>query len=442
MKPTAFFFLLLLLTSCAIPQQTPPATAPLTVEASATAAEPAATEVAAPATAAPATATSEAPTAAASASSEPQAATPSATAEPISSIATATPYPGPIPTSGALNAPVPAVPTGDFECGAYPCFDDVANWEARIRVPPGFEARYVALVEANPTSMAFGPDGLLYIARQQGEIVTVDVEGNVTPYLDGFYYLVSLAFQPGTGRLFATSRAEGDDEALIWVIEDGEARVLYDGLPCCYGGWHQANGIAFGPDGYGYVPLGALSDHGEGDAQHPLEATVLRFDPDGGGIEPYAYGLRNTFSIAWDSQGRLFGADNMPDHGPPEEFNQILPGAHHGFPYYDDCAGCETAPDDLEIVGPLHELLAHSAPTGLTTYQHTAFPGYFDNIFLTLWSAFSGAQKIVRFGAGGEGMTDFATGFAAPIDVAVSPDGALFVVDWATGIVFEISYSQ
>ena len=361
-----------------------------------------------------------------------------------SSLATATPYPGASPTPGALNAAVPAAGAGEYACGAYPCFDDVEAWEARINVPPGFQVRYLAQVAPHPTSFAFGPDGLLYVARQEGEIVTVDSEGRVEPYLDGFYYLVSLAFQPGTERLFATSRGEGNDEAIIWVIENGEpggspsARILYDGLPCCYGAWHQANGIAFGPDGYGYVPLGALSDHGERAPLDPLEATVLRFDPDGGSIEPYAGGLRNTFDITWDSAGRLFGADNMPDHGPPEEFNQILPGANHGFPYY-ACQTCTPVPPDLEIVPPLHELPAHSAPTGITTYMGEAFPGYYDNIFLTLWSAFAGAQKVVRFGPGGEGITDFATGFAAPIDVAVSPEGSLFVTDWATGIVFEIA---
>ena len=37
-------------------------------------------------------------------------------------------------------------------------------------------------------------------------------------------------------------------------------------------------------------------------------------------------------------------------------------------------------------------------------------------------------------------MTDFATGFAAPVDVTVGPQGTLFVADWATGIIFEIRY--
>lgn len=429
--PFVLLFLTLLFSACALPQQeTPQPTRDASTSLSPTERPSSPT----PVPVVP-TATAAAPTATTETDGQP---TP--TAPRPSSLATATPYPGPKPTGGPLNDPVPPVPTGEYECGAYPCFDDVEGWESRITLPTGFKVRYVAQLEPHPTSMTFGPDGLLYVARQEGEIVTVDEDGAITTYADGFYYVVSLAFQPGTDRLFAASRGEGDGEALIWAIEDGEPHILYDGLPCCYGAWHQANGIAFGPDGYGYVPLGAQSDHGEAGALDPLEATILRFHPDGGEIEPYAFGLRNTFDIAWDSEGRLFGADNMPDHGPPEEFNQILAGEQHGFPYYDDCQTCTPAPDDAEIVQPLHELLAHSAPTGLAVYLHEAFPGYYDSIFLTLWSAFSGAQKIVRFGPGGEGMTDFATGFAAPVDVAVGPEGSLYVADWATGILFEITY--
>jgi len=346
--------------------------------------------------------------------------------------------PGPTPTAGPLNTPVPTVPTGDYACGDYPCFDDVAAWESRIELPPDFTARYHAL-EAHPTSIAFGPDGLLYVARQEGQIVTVDAEGNVTPVVDGFYHLVAIAFEPRTGRLFASSRAPGDDAAILWVIEEGEVTPLYDDLPCCYGGWHQANGIAFGSDGHGYVSVGARSDHGENPI-HPLEASILRFDPEGGQIEVWARGIRNTFDIAWDANGRLFGADNSPDHGPPEEFNRIEPGGHHGFPYY-DCQTCTPAPQELEIVEPLHELLAHSAPTGIIAYLDEQFPGYYNNIFLALWSAFPGAQKIVRFGPNGQGMTDFATGFAAPVDLTVGPAGSLYVADWATGIIFEIRYT-
>jgi sugar lactone lactonase YvrE len=43
---------------------------------------------------------------------------------------------------------------------------------------------------------------------------------------------------------------------------------------------------------------------------------------------------------------------------------------------------------------------------------------------------------------GGNDGFDFATGFALPIDTAVSPDGSLYVADWATHIIFRISYIE
>ena len=48
----------------------------------------------------------------------------------------------------------------------------------------------------------------------------------------------------------------------------------------------------------------------------------------------------------------------------------------------------------------------------------------------------------MRFSPGGEEMSDFATGFAQPIDVTVGPDGNLFVADYATGIIFKIGKAK
>jgi len=212
---------------------------------------------------------------------------------------------------------------------------------------------------------------------------------------------------------------------------------------------HSANGIEFGPDGFGYVSVGGRADHGEilsgpnaseQDERHPYEASILRFSPDGTLVETYARGFRNAYDIAWDADGVLFTTDNMPDFGPPEEFNRVEPGGEHGYPWF-DCDVCFTAPDDVEIVPPLHTFIAHSSPTGIAAYLDDEFPGYYNSLFVTLWSAFPEAQRIVWFGPGGQETSDFATGFAAPIDLTVGPDGALYVADWATGLIFRIAYT-
>lgn len=352
------------------------------------------------------------------------------------------------PPMGDIDQP----PYAESECGdKYPCDDDIDGWESRIRVPDGFEASYYARINGQPNVLTFGPDGLLYVGTMAGEIFTVDESGESELYVEGFLAPAGLAFQPGTKRLYVSSRVVDlteDGEAKVAVVEDGVVTDLITGLPCCYLAMHSANGIAFGPDGYGYVAVGARADHGEilsgpnaGDQDEPqrYEASILRFSPDGAYIEVYARGFRNSYDIAWDADGNLYAADNMPDFGPPEEFHKVEPGGEHGYPWY-DCDACFVAPPDVAIVPPIHTFMPHSAPTGVISYLDDEFPGYYNSLFLTLWSAFPEAQRVVWFGPGGEETATFATGFAAPIDLTVGPDGALYVADWATGIIFRIEY--
>ena len=344
-------------------------------------------------------------------------------------------------------------PYAESECSdKYPCNDDTAGWEERIQVPEGFEATVFGRVEGQPNVLTFGPDGLLYVGTMAGEIFTLDENGEPSLYVDGFLAPAGLSFQPGTERLYVSSRVVDqnvDGEAMVAVVEDGTVTPLITGLPCCYTAMHSANGIAFGPDGYGYVAVGGRADHGEilagpnageQDERHPYEASILRFSPDGTLVETYARGFRNSYDIAWDADGVLFTTDNMPDYGPPEEFNRVEPGGEHGYPWF-DCDVCFAPPDDVTIVPPLDTFVPHSAPTGISAYLDDEFPGYYNSLFVTLWSAFPEAQKIVWFGPAGEERADFATGFAAPIDLTVGPDGALYVADWATGLIFRIAYT-
>lgn len=338
------------------------------------------------------------------------------------------------------------------ECSdKYPCNDDTAGWEARIQVPEGFEVSYYGRLDGQPNVLTFGPDGLLYVGTNSGEIWTMDETGQSELYVDGFIAPAGLAFQPGTERLYVASRLidqNVDGEARLAVAEDGVITDLITGLPCCYTAMHSANGIAFGPDGYGYMAVGGRADHGEilagpnageQDELQPWEASILRFSPDGKTVESYARGFRNDYDIAWDADGNLFGTDNMPDFGPPEEFNLIEPGGEHGYPWY-ECDVCFAAPEDVDIVEPLHTFVPHAAPTGIVAYLDDEFPGFYNSLFVTLWSAFPEAQRIEWFSPGGVEQATFATGFAAPIDLTVGPDGALYVADWATGIIFRIAY--
>jgi glucose/arabinose dehydrogenase len=359
----------------------------------------------------------------------------------------------PPPSSGGVEQP-PYAPSACSD--RYPCNDDRAGWEARIRVPAGFQATYFARINGQPTRIISGPDGLLYVATMGGTIFTIDSGGNIAPYVSGLIVPTGLAFQPGTSRLYVTSRVSPQSvggEAQVAVIEGGGVRQIIGGLPCCYTGYHAANDVVFGPDGFGYVSVGSRADHGEiledgpnyglQDELHPYEAAILRFSPDGSSVSVYARGLRNAYGIAWDANGQLYATDNGPDGepgwNPPDLLHRVQPGREHGYPWY-ECSVCFSPPPDVQIVQPIYRFVPHSSVTGITAYLSNQFPGYHNSLFVALWSAFPGAQKIMRFGPGGVGASNFATGFAAPIDTAVGPDGSLYVADWATGIIFKIRW--
>ncbi len=321
-----------------------------------------------------------------------------------------------------------------------------------MRVPAGFEARYFARLEALPTAITFDRDGRLYVAAMDGVIYRVTPGGRISAFFSGLTVPTGLTFQPGTDRLYVTSRVNNvgvGGEAMVAVIENGRLTPVLTGLPCCYTGYHAANGISFGPDGYGYVGVGARADHGEvldtafQDERQWNEAVILRFSPDGREVAPYAFGLRNPYDHAWDSEGRLFATDNAPDPRPgwnaPDELHLVVPGAEHGYPWY-ECDLCFKPPPEQAIVPPVYEFLAHSSPTGIVAYTADAFPGYYDSLFVALWSAFPGAQKVMHFTPGGAEAGDFLVGLSSPIDLAVSPDGQLYVADFFTGIIVAIRY--
>ena len=359
----------------------------------------------------------------------------------------------------AEQAPAPAVTLGQEPYAAsdcsdkYPCNDDIAGWEARLRVPAGFTARYFARIDGLPTVMTTGPDGLLYVATISGEIYTISASGDVNLFLSGLIVPTGIAFQPGTGRLYLTSRVinEEQGEAMVAYYEAGQIIPLVTGLPCCYTSFHAANGLSFGPDGYLYVGIGARADHGEildtdiQDELSPIEATILRIAPDGSEMAPYAYGFRNSYDHAWDSEGRLFSGDNGPDAQPGwdvnDEFHLIQPGAQHGYPWY-DCESCFKAPDDITVLPPTYGFVPHSSPTGVSVYLGSEWAGYYDSIFVSLWSAFEGAQKVMRFAPGGTAPGDFLTGLSSPIDITFGADGQMYVIDYFTGIIVRISYES
>jgi hypothetical protein len=111
---------------------------------------------------------------------------------------------------------------------------------------------------------------------------------------------------------------------------------------------HKFAGVIVSPDGMNvFFSSGSRSDHGEVEAglrEVPLTSAVFRVPAssnnlmlknDDTALKPYLYadGTRNTFDMAFNADGELFGGDNGPDMDLPDEINWLQEGKNYGFPW-------------------------------------------------------------------------------------------------------------
>ncbi|MBZ0303069.1 MAG: PQQ-dependent sugar dehydrogenase, partial [Anaerolineae bacterium] len=275
---------------------------------------------------------------------------------------------------------------------------------------------------------------------------------------------VGLAFQPGTDVLYVSSRLTPSQGGALWRVSPGaEPELVLDNLPCCYSLIdNQPQGMVFGPDGYLYLGVGALTDHDESPTPktqayadlNPLEASILRIQPHTGAVEPYAQGLRNPYDLTFDSSGQFFATDQGLVSGPGDRLLKVEPGGHYGWPYWRTrgCEACPVKPAGIDILPDAAVFPPYSIPRGVVAYTGTQFPAnLFDSLFVVLWNGTENAQRVVIFtplslaGAGESGEMPlgepFMTGLIRPVDVAVAPDGSLVVADYIYGHVWRVRYA-
>lgn len=300
----------------------------------------------------------------------------------------------------------------------------------------------------NPTSITFGPEGELYIADIDGNLwIARDsdndyVVDSITQWATDFDLLVGVVwyedelYTASSGKIEALRDTDGDDVA-------DERRLVVDELPSLVLRPHSNNSIVFGPDNRLYFGVGNTTN-GEFETEE-LAATVLSVNPDGSDLRVFARGFGNTFDVAFNQDGELFGGDNSPmgEEGEelPDEFNHIVEGQHYGYPYfYGD------QPGNGGTRSPLTSFPAHSAPTGLTFYSGDQYPlEYQDNAFVTLWNRGEIERIEVAQTPGGSYLsrtTTFGSGFLYPIDAITGPDGNMYIADFGTSAIYRITHNE
>jgi glucose/arabinose dehydrogenase len=336
----------------------------------------------------------------------------------------------------------------------------------RIQLPPGFRIELFARVP-NARQMALGERTLFVASMQLGKVHAVELgpdfaAGRIHVLVAGLKMPVGVAFRDGSLYVSAVDRILRLPDIERRLADPPAPVVVRSDLPReTHHGWKF---IAFGPDGWLYVPVGAPCNICEPAPNR--YAAILRMKPDGSALETFARGVRNSVGFDWHPATRELwftdnGRDLLGDDSPPDELNHAPRGAmHFGYPY---CHGGRIADPEFgsrracaEFAAPAQNLGPHVAALGMRFYGGRQFPAeYRGQIFIAEHGSWNRSKKIgyrvsvVKLeGSRAVSYGPFATGWqqgddvwGRPADVLVLPDGSLLVSDDHAGAIYRIRYA-
>jgi glucose/arabinose dehydrogenase len=349
---------------------------------------------------------------------------------------------------------------------------------APLKLPPGFTLSIFAKNLGNPRVLCLDPDGNLLVSlTHQGKVVALPDKGSqgvadrVVTVLEGLNRPHGLAFGPGT-------------EPKLYVAETTEV-ATYDYDPEKLTATHKQKIIELPPGSFHYTrtllfksppPRPRLLISVGSDCNVCVEtdrryASILVADADGGHLQTFASGLRNSvFLAAHPVTGHIWatemGRDFLGDDLPPDEINLILEGQNYGWPYcygkrvHDDRFDPEGLKRDFckDTVPSYIDLPAHSAPLGLAFFPAEWPKEYRYNLLVAYHGSWNRTvptgYKVVRFKLDQAGNVlgpaeDFITGWLTPqgalgrpVDILITDDGVIFISDDKAGVVYRVVYGK
>lgn len=340
----------------------------------------------------------------------------------------------------------------------------------KIHLPAGFRIELFARVP-RAREMTLG-EHTLFVGSNGDAVYAIPLEGaepagQPKAVANGLRQPVGVAYGSGALYVSAVSRILRLPDIETRLDNPPVPQTVRDDFPT--DGHHGWKFIAFGPDGWLYVPVGAPCNICEPDPQR--YANLQRISVDGKKREVVATGIRNTVGFDWAPPGGTArpgslwftdnGRDMLGDDLPPDELNRVdKPGQHFGYPY---CHGGYLADPEFggrrlcgDFTPPAQRLGPHVASLGMRFYTGNQFPAEYRNqIFIAEHGSWNRSQKIgyrvtlVKLDGQGNAVsyTPFADGWldrgevwGRPADVLVHKDGSLLVSDDQAGAIYRIRY--
>ncbi len=306
-----------------------------------------------------------------------------------------------------------------------------------------------------PWSLAFAPDGRLFVAERPGRIRVIAGDSLLpTPWAVLAVHesaarnietgLMGLAIDPAFARnhrvyvCFTVAAGDGTLMNRVGVLTEARGlgsglTVLVDSIP---GGiYHDGCRLKFGPDGKLYATTGDATgtpaEAGAAQLMGSLAGKVLRLNPDGSvppdnpfpGSRVWSLGHRNAQGLAFEpGTGRLIATEHGTGGTGNNEINLIRRGRNYGWPTVIGAAA------DGRFTPPI--FVGEDAPTGATFVSGNRYPGLRGSLLVATLSA----MRLLQFTIDGA-SPPAATRKAVLIegtygrlrDVIQGPDGYLYI---------------
>ncbi len=361
----------------------------------------------------------------------------------------------------------------------------VATAAESLQVAPGFKAELLRSAqpgEGSWVSMTIDPKGRLIVSPQGEEPllrITLTASGQIEKIES-----IQLQNHGAIGMLYAFNslyvKSQGKEGYHLYRLQDTNGDDTFDKLELIRRwqggpGEHGAHGIVLGPDKMLYTVLGNFVDvptdaspssphrnyaddlplprmedgNGFGAGRKPPGGYVARVSPDGKQCDLFASGQRNTYDIAFNPEGELFGFDSdmewdwgTPWYRPTRVYH-IVSGGDQGFR-----EGSAKWPEFYADSLPAAVNIGIGSPTGVRFGTGAKFPSKYQKaLYVMDWSygRILAVHLTPRGSSYAATFENFVKGKPLNVtDLEVGPDGALYFLTGGRGTqagLYRVSYT-